>query len=105
DSTSIDVAYRTQDLVYPSDLPATLYCVRDCPTHAALASYFAQDSQDTSPFTGSTANNFNPTAPGNVVTYHTDSAQALLLDAANQAVTFTDAAAFAQRPQYQWGSV
>ena len=105
DSSAIEVAYRTQDLVYPSDLPATLFCVRDCPTHATLAGYFAQGSQDASPFVTASANNFNPTQPGDVVTYHTDSDAALLLDVADEAVTFTDAEAFSQRPQFQWGSV
>lgn len=102
DSSSVMVAYRTQDLVYPSQLPATLYCLRDCPTNATLTGYFAGVGSD-SPFAGGTFNNWSPTAAGAVVSYHTDSDTALLLDAAGQAVTFSDAAAIRQHPQYQHG--
>lgn len=104
-STNITVVYRTQDLVYPAqmvDLP-TLYCVRDCPTADSLAAYFAPGSQQQWPFVAATANNWQPTAVGNVVTYHTDSAAALLNDSTNQAVTFTDANALNQHPQYMNG--
>ena len=103
DSSAVDVVYRTQDLVYPSQLPATLYCLRDCPTSATLTSYFAPQSSTNSPFVMSTFNNWNPTPANAVVSYHTDSATALLLDAADQAVTFSDADAFQQHPQYRYG--
>jgi hypothetical protein len=102
DSDSVSVAYRTQDLVYPSQLPATLHCLRDCPTNATLTGYFAGPSAD-SPFVVSTANNWNPTTGAAVVSYHTNSTTALLMDAADQAVTFSDAEAFQQHPQYQYG--
>lgn len=104
-SSSITVVYRTQDLVYPAQMAAipTLYCVRDCPTASSLAAYFAQGSQLQWPFVTATANNWQPTAPSNVVTYQTDAATALLNDAASQAVTFTDAEAYSQHPQYQNG--
>jgi hypothetical protein len=102
-STAVPVVYRTQDLVYPSDLPPTLYCVRDCPTAASLGSYFAQGSTDASPFASATFNNWNPTPAGSVVGYTSNAATALLVDGAGQAVTFTNAQAFSARPQFQWG--
>ncbi len=77
DSASVEVAYRVQDLVYPNDVPATLYCVRDCPTRASLDTFFAQGSQSQSPFTVSSANNFAPTTAQNVVVYHGDSTELL----------------------------
>jgi hypothetical protein len=102
DSDLVSVAYRTQDLVYPSQLPATLHCLRDCPTNATLTGYFTGPAAD-SPFVANTVNNWNPTAGAAVVSYHTNSTTALLMDAADQAVTFSDAAAFQQHPQYQYG--
>ena len=78
----VQVAYRSQDLVYPSQLPATLHCLRDCPTSATMAAYFTQDSQATSPFVAATANNFQPTLAGNIVSYTSDAPNALLLDGA-----------------------
>jgi hypothetical protein len=50
-----------------------------------------------------TANNFNPTLPGDVVSYTSDAATAMLIDGAGQPVAFTDAAALQQSPQYQFG--
>jgi hypothetical protein len=102
-SNAVEVVYRTQDLVYPAQLPATLYCLRDCPTAATLGSFFAQNSVATSPFISSTYNNWSPSAAAAVVTYHTDSAQAELIDGSSQAVVFTDAEATRNRPQYQYG--
>jgi hypothetical protein len=102
DSSVVSVAYRTQDLVYPSQLPASLFCVRDCPTSATLSGYFSADSA-ASPYVTTSFNNFMPTPAVNVVQYHTDVSTALLLDAADQAVTFTDAEAFQMHPQYQFG--
>lgn len=102
-STTIDVVYRTQDLVYPSQLPTTLYCLRDCPTAQTLADYFGSDQAPASPFVPNTANNWNPTAANAVVMYHSDVVSATLLDGGNNPITFTDAAAFRQRPQYQYG--
>ena len=100
DSGATNVVYRTQDLVYPSQLPAILFCVRDCPTSATLASYFAPGSQDMSPFVASTYNNWMPTA--NVVSYTTD-ATVLLNDNMGQSVTLADADAFHASPQYRYG--
>jgi hypothetical protein len=103
DSAAIEVVYRTQDLVYPSQLPATLYCVRDCPTAATMASYFAPSSPASSPFVTTSFNNWSPTQAADVVVYDGDAQAAVLNDGADQAVTFTDREAMQERPQYQWG--
>lgn len=103
DSNAVSVVYRTQNLVYPADLPAALYCLRDCPTQASILSYFAPGASLQSPFAGATFNNWSPTNFSAVVTYSSDSAQALLLDEASQPVTFVDAEAYAGHQQYQYG--
>jgi hypothetical protein len=104
DSEEVGVAYRSQDLVYPSDLPATLHCVRDCPTAASMAAYFAPGSVASSPFAGSTGNNFGPTAAGGVVLYTSDAANAVLLDGAAQPVVLEgDAEALGEFPMFMHG--
>jgi hypothetical protein len=103
DSASVNVIYRVQDLVYPAQMPAALFCLRECPTAATLASYFAQGSSDASPFVASTYNNWGPTDAGSVVSYSTDAALALLKDAGGGAISFTDRDLLQARPQYQWG--
>lgn len=102
DSATVDVVYRVEDLVYPSQMPETLYCLRDCPTGASLSSYFMDGSQAQSPYVTGTYNNHAPVAPGNHVTYHTDSAAAVLRDASNEPVTFADAKAM-QNSQFRHG--
>ena len=82
DPSQVQVAYRSQDLVYPSQLPAALHCLRDCPTAASMSAYFAPGSQAPSPFVAATANNFQPTLAANLVDYTSDAATALLLDGA-----------------------
>lgn len=99
-SSAVTVTYRAQDMVYPSQMPATLYCVRDCPSAASLASYFAPGSNDQSPFQASSFNNWNPSA--SYATYATD-ADAAVLTSGGTPVVFTDKDAYQQRPQYQWG--
>lgn len=100
-SSAVQVVYRTQDLMYPSDMPGTLYCLRDCPTSASLASYFAPNAVGQSPFT--LANNWNDVVPGQQVTYATNATTGVLMDAQSQPVTFTDSNALANHPQYQNG--
>jgi hypothetical protein len=85
DSAAIQVVYRSMDVVYPSELPAALHCVRDCPTAASMAAYFSQSGSQ-SPFAGNSANNFQPTLAANLISYTTDAANALLLDGAATAV-------------------
>jgi hypothetical protein len=103
DATAINVLYRVQDLVYPSQMPATLYCLRDCPTAGTISAYFTSGSTATSPFVDSTYNQWMPQAAGSQVTYTMDGSNAVMRDSTNAAVTFTDANALASRPQYQWG--
>jgi hypothetical protein len=59
--------------------------VRDCPTAASMAAYFAPGGSQT-PFVGNTANNFQPTLAANLVNYTSDAGNALLLDGAAAAV-------------------
>jgi hypothetical protein len=103
DSTAVEVVYRTQDLVYPSDLPSTLYCVRDCPTSASMAAYFAEGSSAQSPFVASTFNNWNPSVSADVVQYGSNAANATLTDSDSAAVVFTNAEALGAHPQFQFG--
>jgi hypothetical protein len=86
DSSAVQVSYRSQDLVYPSEIPGALYCVRDCPTAASMGAYFAQGSQAPSPFAGNSANNFQPTLLANLVSYTGDADHALLRDDSAAAV-------------------
>jgi hypothetical protein len=103
DSTSVVVNYRVQDIVYPEDMPATLFCVNSCPTATTMSAYFAPGSSALSPFTPATNNNWNPTALGNVVTYTSDAINAVLRDNSASAVTFTNASALQSRPQFMNG--
>lgn len=102
-SSAVEVVYRQQELVYPADMPANLYCLRDCPTAASMAAYFASGSNAQSPFVAASFNNWNPVQPADVLSYSTDSNAALLRDGNAAAVTFTDREALASRPQYQSG--
>lgn len=103
DSASVQVVYRQQDLVYPADLPATLFCVQNCPTAASMAAYFSGTPGIDSPFVAATYNNWQPTPAASVVTYGTDAASATLRDGASAAVAFADADAYRQYPMYQNG--
>jgi hypothetical protein len=100
-SGSINVIYRTQDLVYPSDMPSTLYCVRDCLTASAINAYFSNSAE--SPFAPGTSNNWQPVGANSVVGYTADASSALLKDGTGSGITFTNADALQQHPQYQWG--
>jgi hypothetical protein len=102
-SASVAVAYRRQDVVYPSDMPATLYCLNSCPTAASLGGYFADGSSAASPYTAASYNNWNPTPLAAVVSYTSDVAAAVLRDDTATTVAYANAAGYAQRPQYQNG--
>jgi hypothetical protein len=104
DSAQIQVSYRSQDLVYPSQLPASLHCLRDCPTAASMAGYFGQGSQSPSPFVANTANNFQPTQPNNLVNYTSDASTALLLDGdASPVVLNADRESLDNNPMFRNG--
>jgi len=103
DSAAVPVIYRVQDLVYPAQMPATLHCLRECPTAASMQAFFAENSTAASPFVAATFNRWQPAGPEGVVSYTTDASAVLLKDGAGAAVVFTDADALARRPQYPWG--
>jgi hypothetical protein len=100
-AANVDVNYRKQEIVYPTQMPTTLYCLRDCPSAATMAAYFASNSTADSPFVAETFNRFAAAAAA--VVYSTDADAAVLEDGVGAAVTFTDREALQQRPQYQWG--
>ncbi|MFO1409016.1 MAG: hypothetical protein U1F06_01365 [Steroidobacteraceae bacterium] len=102
DSSVVNVVYRKSDLVYPSDFPATLYCVSNCPSVASLQAFFGGSPPTDSPF-GASFNAWGQVPAGNVVTYTGDATNAQLLDGSGAAVALTDASAYAQWPQYQNG--
>ena len=105
DSNAVQVMFRSQDLVYPADLPSQLYCVQNCPSGASLAAYFGAGNGQgpTSPYVTGTNNNFQPTQANAVVAYTTDAATVTLRDGANAAVTFANSQALAQHPAYMNG--
>ena len=99
-SDSVPVVYRTQDTVYPADMPANLYCVNNCPTASSMQTYFSGQSNDPmySPFESSTYNNWQPSSTP--VAYTMDTNSALLKDDQLQPVTLTDRDAAQSHPQY-----
>lgn len=98
-STGINAVYRKQDLVYPADMPAQLYCLNNCPTAATIAGYFTQNTLS-SPYVASTFNNWMPVDAAGVVSYTADKSAGMLVDGAQQPVSFNDASAAQQHPQY-----
>jgi hypothetical protein len=102
DASTVTVIYRVRDLVYPADLPATLYCLNNCPTSASMSNFFNSQT-GSSPYVGATYNNWQPTAASGVITYTTSSTSAVLRDGTNAAVTFTNAQALESQPQYRQG--
>ncbi|MDB6060537.1 MAG: hypothetical protein JWM78_640 [Verrucomicrobiaceae bacterium] len=100
-SSSVAVVYRSQDLVYPEDMPAALYCVRDCPTAASISAYFGQGQQGQLQSPSLLSNNWNPLPSGEQIAYTTSAG--VLKDAANSSVVFTDQSALNNFPQYQGG--
>jgi len=102
DSSSITVVYHAQDLVYPDDatLPATLYCVSNCPTAASLQAYLTQ-GQGTSPYAAGTYNNFMPVVASGLTSYSL--ANAVLTDGAGKSVTDTNSDDYQSSQQYQNG--
>lgn len=97
DANATTVVYRTQDLVYPSDMPATLYCLNDCPTAAGITALINQTAQ--TPMT--LPNNWAPTPAGSVVSYTTSNG--ILTDGASAQVVTTDREALQGVPMYNNG--
>ena len=102
DSTTTTVVYHVQDLVYPDDptLPATLYCLSNCPSAASLQQFLVQH-QGSSPYMASTYNNFQPTPAAGITSYAV--ANAVLTDGSGQAVADTNADDYQSAQQYQNG--
>jgi hypothetical protein len=102
DSSTTSVVYHVQDLVYPDDttVPATLYCVNNCPTAASLQAYLTQ-GQGTSPYVASTYNNYMPVQAAGLASYSV--ANAVLTDGAAQPVTDTNQDDYQSAQQYQNG--
>lgn len=76
-SGSVNVTYRTQDLVYPSQYASigSLYCISDCPTAYDIAALVAGSVQ--TPF-GATAGRYVPT--GSLVAYTLDATSGNMKD-------------------------
>ena len=102
DSATTTVVYHVQDLVYPDDttLPATLYCLSNCPSAASLQQFLVQH-QGTSPYIASTYNNFQPTSVAGLTSYSV--ANAVLTDGNGQPVADTNADDYQSVQQYQNG--
>lgn len=97
DAGTVNVVYRSQDVVYPSDMPATLYCLSNCPTAATLGAYFASGSVADSPYLPLSYPISAPTR------YTSDTATGLLKDADEGAVVYTDRSALEQRREFESG--
>lgn len=97
DATLVDVAYRTQDLVYPSQYSSIgdLRCIVDCPTASGIAALLANSAQ--TPY-GSTAGSYSPTS--SLVSYTLNSSTGNMIDAASAAVTTSSTSLTGM---YQWG--
>jgi hypothetical protein len=102
-SEEVLVVYREQDLVYPADFPATLFCVQNCPTEASMAAYFQSGVGTGSPFVAATRNNWQGTPLASVVTYGTDASTATLRDGTNAVVAFGAAEAYQLQPMFSNG--
>jgi hypothetical protein len=101
-SSQVEVIYREGELVYPADIPSALHCLRECPTAASMNAYFG-GSEAASPYVATSFGNWGPADANAVVTYAADASAGLLRDGSGAAITFTNAQALQQRPQYQWG--
>ncbi len=102
-SAAINVAYRSQDIVYPADMPANLFCLRDCPTLASIDAYFQTNSHQPGDSPNTLPNQWAGVNAGSEVQYTTDAGSALLLDGASHAVVPTNQSALQQDPQFQSG--
>jgi|GEM_PF-558265 len=102
-SDLVTVIYRSQDLVYPSNMPASLNCLSQCPTYSTMSSFFVSSPSVQSPFVSTSFNNFIPTISTNVVHYTADTTSGLLIDSNSHDVTFTDQTALGLQPQYMQG--
>lgn len=105
--TLVDVAYRVQSLVYPSDFPAELKCLGECADVASMTAYFTDQMGATSPYISATLNTqFDPSGvpAANLVSYVQDgSSGELKVSGDVGALVITDASWQAAKPTYQHG--
>jgi hypothetical protein len=99
----VNVIYRQSELVYPADMPSSLYCLRDCPTAASLAGYFSNQGPTESPYAAGTFNNWQARAAADVVQYSLNTVHATLNDATQAPVVLDNVEGLQQRPQYAGG--
>jgi len=102
-SSTTQVVYDQQDLVYPTDptLPTTLYCASNCPTAASLQAYFKQTPGTVAaPYVAATYNNFQPVLLGGLIQYSV--VGAVLTDGSALAVVDTNSSDYQQSPQPQY---
>ncbi len=100
DSVNIDVVYRVQDLVYPNEMPETLYCINDCPTAALVAAFFGQTQGNPVQSPMEQFNNWMPTVANDVMSYTT--AEGLLIDEDAAPVLLEDDSTLDTYPQSQY---
>jgi hypothetical protein len=105
--TQVDVVYREQSLVFPTDIPADLRCLGDCPSVASMTAFFTNQQGANSPYiTGTQGAEWNPSGvpAANVVSYGPDGNTGELKIAAEaSAIVVTNADWLSSQPQYQWG--
>jgi hypothetical protein len=102
-SSTTQVVYDQQDLVYPADpsLPTTLYCASNCPTAASLQAYFKQmPGTVAAPYVAATYNNFQPVLLSGLVQYSV--VGAVLTDGNGLTVVDTNSSDYQQSPQPQY---
>ena len=103
-SAAVQVAYRSQDLVYPSELPGDTALRARLPDGCVDGRVLRQRRDGSSPFAAGTANNFQPTRPRTSSATRSDAANALLLDGACAPVVLdVDAEALENSPQFRNG--
>lgn len=97
---TVTVSYRSQDIVYPSDMPETLYCLNDCPTAASIGDYVNQSEMAPVDSPMANANNWAPTVEDDVESYTL--VEGVLTDADGEPVLASDGS-LSEDPQYRHG--
>jgi len=102
-SGATNVDYRQQSLVYPSDMPASLYCLGECADLSTMTNFFT--NQVGTPWVANTG--IAQFAPQGVlltdlVAYDANQTTGLISAAGMNAPMVMDSA-WPSKPQYQWG--
>lgn len=101
-SVNVDVVYHAQNMVYPTDIPADLYCASNCPTASSLQGFFAASPQTgPSPFDASTYN--QPQGGTGLVHYTADTQGGVLVGPDSQPAVYTSSQGYQQYSQYMGG--